>query len=347
MADEQVSPDPILSQPSPEVPAAPEPAVVDPPKDTEGSLAEHVAQVGPEGRKGRHRAKSQQAGPEDVAQIAEYTKRLRTAEDAIGLKVEQKAGESDRVFQLRRRAEYAEAIVKVKPVPAPPEAAGPKLRPVPIVEPGKFDKPTPKLEDFSGEDDPYAEWVLAKAEHRAEQREFEKSETAKQQAAESATTENHAELTRFFSERQVAFGQRLKALIDAQPEAVAIFEKTKQTPLTDVMHAALLLDPRGEQVMLDVAKNHQSLMDALDQLYLATDGKPVTPELVAMVQRRFHSMTQAAHPTGSAALVPVNVSPAPRPPTPVRTAPMKAADTPPADEDSLAAHTAFYGKKRT
>ncbi len=78
----------------------------------------------------RQRARSQQAGKDDVEKINAYTKRIREAEESLGIKVEKQPGESDRVYNLRRRAELLEAkreVAKVapavvsKPAPKAPE----------------------------------------------------------------------------------------------------------------------------------------------------------------------------------------------------------------------------------
>lgn len=298
-------------------------------------------------QKPRHRARSQQATPEDVGQIAEYTKRLRTAEDAIGLKVEQKAGESDRVFQLRRRAEYAEAIAAQRKAEPKPEASKPQLREVPRVEPGQFAEVEPKLEQFADKDDPYAAYLRATAAYDRRKEAFEASEAEKRQSVESATTANNAEIRSWFDTRKKDFGSRLDALIESQPDAVEVFKSTNQMPLTNLMHAALLLDASGEQLMLDLARAYQADPEAVDDLILMTGTHPVNEESVATMQRRLRRMTQAVR-TGSAVPQP-RMTPAPRPPNPVRTAPQKPADAQPGDDSSLADHAAQWpieGRRR-
>lgn len=121
---------------APDGDGAPVPA---PAGDEDGSLAAHEAAHGrapvsddtraPDGRFKRRRAASQQAEPDDVPLIHEYTKRLKAAEETAGKDIARKPGESERVYTLRRRAELAERLA------APPKAVeppAPALQPAPV-----------------------------------------------------------------------------------------------------------------------------------------------------------------------------------------------------------------------
>ena len=150
------------------VPAEPEP---------DGTLEEHEAaeetaraERDPRGRfaKGRDRASSQKASPADVPLISEYTKRIKAAEAAAGTDIVQQPGESNRVYELRRRAELAERRAAAaepakpqavaEPAPAPrPSVSAPvgTLYPVkaakddPEPDPTKYDDLTKYLRDQS------------------------------------------------------------------------------------------------------------------------------------------------------------------------------------------------------
>ena len=106
--------------------APPLPAGV--PIDDSGSLADHqqkyheepAEQRNPRGQFAKRDRESTRATPEDVPKIQELTARARAAEEAIGIK--QEPGESDRVFNIRRRAELAERVAKVGAPAAPAEA---------------------------------------------------------------------------------------------------------------------------------------------------------------------------------------------------------------------------------
>lgn len=311
---------PVTAPPADATPVT-EPA---PPPD---SLAEHEATLERErdtsGRYTKHRSQKQRAGVEDVPRIAELTKNWRTTETAL-------EAANRRIAELEART-----------APKPPT---PQLREVPKVDASStFDKPVPKLEEFADQDDPYAAWVEAKIEHKLEKREFDRAQADQKQQAESAQTHNHEQMRHFFAAKAQDFGGRLNALMKREPNAVQLFDTIQQTPLTDAMHAAIMLDPKGEELLLHVAKHFGALQGELDDLYLLTDGKPVSEGFVALVQRRMHRWMQDAKPTGSSAPAPVSL--APRPPNPVRTAAMKTADTPPGDEGSLADHESYFGRK--
>lgn len=294
------------------------PATPDELKANDAEL-DKIAEVG----KRRHRAKSQQAGPEDVPRIRELTKKLRETEDRL-------------------------KEVEARTAPKPAEAPKPRLRELPKVEETAFTKADPKLEDFADQPDPYAAWMEAKFDHKLEKREFEANQARAKQEVESVRGHNQAEMRQWFETRAKDFGGRLDGLIQEQPEAKQILEAAQSLPLTEAMHAALLFDQRGERVMLHIAQNLDALQSQMDELYLLTDGKPVTETLVALVQRRMNGWMHAAG-TGSAAPALVRMTPAPRPPNPVRTAPSKPIDGPPADDSPLSEHEKAFpvqGRRR-
>lgn len=308
--------------------SAPAPAPAEPAEQapTPDSLAEHEAAVerarDGQGRFSKHRSSKQRASAEDVPRIAELTKNWRTTEERA-LKAEQ---------------ELAEIRKQLAPKPA-----APKLREVPKVETSAFTEQEPKLEDFSDQADSYLAYARALAAYDRKKERFEEQQASAKKEAETAQTHNHEQMRQFFAEKAQDFGGRLNALVQREPDAVKLFEAVQQTPLTDVMHAALMMAPKGEELLLHIAKNFQALQAELDDLYLLTDGKPVTQGFVALVQRRMHRWMQDAKTTGSSAPAPVSL--APRPPNPVRTVAMKAADTPPGDDSSLADHESYYGRK--
>lgn len=311
----------------PTAPATPPPADTTEATAAPDSLAEHEAAIERDrdksGRYTKHRSQKQRAGVEDVPRIAELTKNWRTTEERA----------------LKAEKELAELREQIKPKPPRPQ-----LRDVPKVETSAFTEQEPKLEDFADQADPYASWNRALAAYDRKKERFDEQQASAKKDAESAQTHNTEQMRQFFAAKSRDFGGRLHALMQREPDSVKLFEAVQQTPLTDVMHAAIMLDPRGEELMLHLAKNFQTLQGELDDLYMLTDGKPVSEGFVALVQRRMHRWTQDAKaPTGSSAPAPVTL--APRPPNPVRTAAMKTADTPPGDEGSLADHEQYFGRK--
>lgn len=311
---------------TPVEPTAPVTEQVEAPAPAADSLAEHEAAIersrDEQGRYTKHRSQKQRAGVEDVPRIAELTKNWRNTETAL-------EAANRRIAELEARTA--------------PKPATPKLREVPKVETSAFTEQEPKLEDFADQADPYLALNRALAAYDRKKERFEQQQESAKKEAETAQSHNHEQMRQFFATKAQDFGGRLSALMQREPDAVKLFETIQQTPLTDVMHAAFMLDPKGEDVMLHIAKNFATLQGELDDLYMLTDGKPVSQGFVALVQRRMHRWMQDAKTTGSSA--PAHVSIAPRPPNPVRTAAMKPADTPPSDEGSLADHESYYGRK--
>lgn len=264
------------------------------------------------GRIRRHRARSQMAGPEDVPRIAELTRRLRETE-----------------------AKLAEITTK----PAENKAQGPSLPAVPEM-PGAlspFTQPEPKLEDFSDKDDPYAEWMLARAEWRVDKKQFEGQQKALQAQTAQAQQQMAASWQQIFTQHD----QRIQEYATKNPDYLTRLNAApgRELKATPVLHAALMLSPDGPAKTLYLAEHP----DELSEILLQTYQMPVSPDTVAIVQRRLSSRVQAGT-TGSVASAPVTL--APRPPNPVRTAPSTPPDVLPGDDASLEEHEKVWGRKR-
>ncbi len=288
----------------------------------------------------RHRAQSQQAGPEDVAAIGELTKRLRTAEQAAG--IEKKPGESNRVYELRMRAELAEQLAeRKKPQPVAPPPAMPQRR---AVQPSQFNEPEPRFEQFAQASDPYLAHARALAAYDRKKENFDASQTFQQQISVAEQKQHDEKFNTWLKERQTEHDTRLGQFIASTPDAKQVMESAANLSLTPVMYASIELHGDGPRFMYTLAKSP----DLADELFLLTEGKPVgdplTNPLVAIVQRRLLQRVQAAN-TGSA-VAPRQSTVAPRPPNPVRTAPQTPSEKLPSDDDSLEAHEAAFGRNR-
>jgi hypothetical protein len=277
----------------------------------------------------RHRARSQKATPEDLDAIDALTKRLRDAEAAAGIEVDRKEGESDRVYNLRKRAELAEAVAKArKPLEQPKPAAQP------VQAPPTFDEAEPTIEQFKDKDDPYTAWQRAlyaydRRKEVAEWQQTQATEQQKQNAAAGAERKRQA---------YASFNTRVSEFQKATPDYDAVVRAVER-PVTYLLETAMVNDPDGPRFVYELAKN-----PALhDELFVLTDNKPVNRDTVASVQRLLHARMPAA-PTGSAA--PQTIPLAPRPPNPVRTAPSAHVPKAPTDTASLADHEQFYGTGR-
>lgn len=304
---------------------------IDPP-ETADAKVERERNEG--GQFTKHRAKSQQAGKDDVAAINAYTKRIREAEESLGLKVEKQAGESERVYQLRRRAELLEAKREAARVEARPEP-----RPIPKA-PEPFKDPEPQYEDFADQADPYGAHQRALAAYDRRKEAADGAIKTHQTQRNEAIAARNQRRDEWFQARETEHLDRMASYHEDHPEAQAILDKAGDVNLTPALYSAIMTAANSPDLLILVAQNE----DLRDDLTILTDGKPVTKDLVALVQRRL-TRGLTAGVTGSAP-APKPVPAVPRPPNPVRTGPMTAADTPPGDEDSLAAHEKFYGSKR-
>lgn len=320
-----------MSTDVPVVPATTEPEITQPEKPL--TLAEHREDFpqpekpgtpkpnGTDTEKPRHRAKSQQASTDDVAAIAEQTKRLREAEDAV--EIPRKAGESDRVYGIRKRAEIAELAKQAKqPKPAAPQPQAPALQPrtaVPVQAPSDFKEPAPTIEQFANTEDQYGNYQRALVKWELKKENFETTQAAQKQEFETAQAKHREEFVSYINTEQAAHDKRLGAFISANPDARQIMESAREMPLTIAMRAAMELHEQGPAMMISLAK----APDLADELFLLTAGKqigdPRTDPLVAIVRRRLLQRVQAGTSGSAAPLRQTTV--APRPPNPERTVP--------------------------
>ncbi len=259
----------------------------------------------------RHRARKQAARAEDVPRIRELTGKWRQAE--------------------RERDELRQELERSKVAPAPAVVA--PVQNAPVAQAEAFSEKEPALEDFVGKsDDPYLAHARALAAYDRRKDAFTEKQAERTAEQQRQTAQANARQT--VIEEQ--FASRVQKFATERPKD---FERLKTLTLTPVMAAAVKLSDTAE---IDLLHHLDSSGSLLEDLGLMTEGKPVTDHLVALVQRRLKTRTPAAT-TGSATFVPP--SPAPRPPNPVRTGPMKTDDALPGDDDSIEAHERAFGSR--
>lgn len=283
----------------------------------------------------KQRAKSQRAGAEDVEKINAYTKRIREAEESLGLKIEKQPGESDRVYNLRRRAELLEAKREAART-APPVVE----RPAPKA-PEPFKEAEPRYEDFANEPDQYAAFLRATAAYDRRKDAAEGALKQHETQTHEAIAERNRQRDAWFKAKESEHLGRMEAYHQSHPEAQAILDRAGDIQLTAAVYSAIMTADNSPDLLMRIAQDE----DLRDDLTILTDGKPVTKDLVALVQRRL-TRGLTAGTTGAASLPTQTVKAVPRPPTPVRTGPMKTSETPPSDEGSLADHERYYGRTR-
>lgn len=338
----------------------PNPAVEQPPAT---SLADHAAQFGAtalaeapaaepvvddeDAEPSRHRAKSQNAKPADITKIAELTKQLRDAEDALGLALTREEGESERAFRLRQRIAIVDAAAKAnakKPQP-PAEVAQPQRidpPPPPPQATNEFTEAEPTIEQFLDKADPQSAYYRALAGYDRRKEEFERTQAAQLKYAEDFAK---AEAARFQAIGE-AHRQRLDAFRKDHPDFDAVvsaadadFDGMGLSKVPPALAHAIASSDKSAELIYHFARHP----DELVEMILMAEGKPFTPQVVALLQRRLLARS-AAVTTGAAPIAPTETRVVPRPPTPVRTAPMKTDEQPPADEHSLKAHQHHWGK---
>lgn len=312
----------------------------DPVNATESAVRE-APPAAPVERRATHRAKSQRAVPEDVKEIDALTKRLREAEDAIP--IERNSGESDRAYQLRKRAEIAVMATKAHSTPAAPVVARPAAAPAPVVARppaiGEFTEKEPQLADFATDPDPYAAWQRSLARFDRRKDDFE----ATQKTSQAATKAQQEVFDREINECVQQHVNRIGSFMTARPDMKALFDaeaakpEHEQIQLPIALRGAIEFHEKGPEFLAYLLQNP----DFADEIFLLTDGRavgdPRTDPLVASVRRRLLQRVPDVK-TGAPA-TPRQTIVAPRPPTPVRTAPQTPREKAPTEPaGSLAEH---------
>ena len=292
------------STPTVEVPVD-VPAPVDelPVAPVETDADEEDTIVDKQGRVRKARHKLGLAREENVPRIRELTRRLRTVE---------------RELEAEKTAKQGPQSGPVYSLPSPPAPVNMGLE--------------PEIEQFADRDDPYGSWQRALATYDRKKDAAEVFDQAEQQQFEQARQQVGAYWMNVRSTHQM----RLAAAAQANPRVSQVLQsvQVKPPPLLDL---SIMLDDDSANVAVFLADRPA----LLDELTLMTAKQPVTQENVAIMRRLLHQKMAAAS-SGSVASSQV-LPPAPRPPNPLRTAPMTAGDSLPSDGDSLEAHErAFY-----
>lgn len=293
----------------------------------------------------RHRARSQTAPARDVDEIAEYTKRFRAADDEFvakaGLQIDKKTGESERAFNVRRRAEIAEArrdaakATETKPEPlvaVPPVMAQPSRS-------AEFTEKEPTLDQFANEADQYGAHLRALTAYDARKAAWDAQQS-------SAQTQSATARDQWVQDVQARHRERLTTHLTKNPTDKALWDAEIAKPegdqiiLTPIMRVAVETHGQGPQFVVELLKHPEFA----DELMLATNGQyafdaegRMNPA-VATLQRRLLARVQAVK-TG-AAVSERSVVVTPRPPTPVRTGPQPPLErqNPEGDSRTLSEH---------
>ena len=300
--------------------------------EPELSLAEHEAQYSgaPEA------SPPTRAGDSDDAP-SDAPSSTTTERDASGkfIKTRQRArsqqatpADSPRIAELTRKLREAEserdALKNTRPVDDGSLARAASL-PAPQPEVARRDAPVivapkPKVDDFQD----YGEYVEALADWKI----------GEARAKDRAEQADRAEATRI----STSWRERVEAAKTqhADFEQVALMAPTN-IPQGSLVDAWILEHKAGAHVLYHLQKNPTELSSLL--------AMPMFDQVDAL-----SLLAQRLTPTRSPVATGVSATPVhtvPRPPTPVRTGPQRAADEPPGEEATLAEHEKFYGSRRT
>lgn len=331
MSDDYGIPSPIESTPTPAPEAAPETAVytLPEPAPVEPESEFDEAERDERGKfKKRSRARSQQATPADVPVIQELTKLNREGRERLeqlattGAPRVQKLAKEQLAIQDRlAEADAPRAQEPVYSLPTPPARV--------------YAGQEPSIEDFADRDDPYGAWQRALAKYDRQQ-EASEAQAAYQQQQFQQTV---AQTEQYWVNVRQTHAQRLQMAVQANPRAAQVLQSVRIQP-PPLLDLSIMLDNQSANVALFLASHP----DQLDELTLLTASQPVNQQNVDIIRRKLQQM-MAAGMTGAVASSPPPLK-VPRPPTPVRTGPMKTGDTQPSDEDSLEDHASRYGHIR-
>jgi hypothetical protein len=301
---------PAVSEPE----AKPQPAVSDHSEEADEALAATIdPSLSLPKPKEKHRAEKDKARPQDVPRIKELTRQLKEAQEKLAAATKAPAAQPD-------------AMPVVAP-PAPVRAAA-----SPVGE--KFSYPTYDAAVAQNPNLTWDDWNDAKAEARMEWRDQRNSQLLQIHAREQQELNaRQGELSTFYTRRD--------SYLQEHPDRAPYFDPNRlaQVPATPVMERLLKISPNGPELLYTL----QQRPELLNGLVLLTDGKPASDGYVGLATQ----WLQAQLVTGNTAAVPAEKTrQPPRPPTAVRTGPLKTGQEPPGEGASLADHEAFYNTRR-
>lgn len=290
-----------------------------------------------EAPKERHRAKSQQASAEDVPTIKALTAELRESEEALTKLRPSEGKNSPREVALRQRIRGVKAELEdLKPKPA---AVTREPEPRPKTDTA-FTEAEPDYKTFAAEPDKYPDPYLAYNRAVAAWDRRKDAFDAKQAEDKTAVEREGAAVV---ERRKQAYLTRARAFQSTHPDYESTVKaiQAKGHDIPPIVTRIVLEDDNGPELMYALAQHP----DELDELMLQF-GQTVPDDrnLVAMRRRLSKLTLDAAGPTG-AAREPQKRS-VPKPPTPVRTGPLKASDAPLDDGASLSDHEARFPTRR-
>lgn len=267
----------------------------------------------PEKAKGRNRARSQDASPDELKQITALGREAREAEEAVsealGLKANE--GESPRLYELRRRKAIAQAVKDLKAAPVTRETprAAPATMPAASAEPDAND--TTKY-PYGSVDPKFQKDLIAYQVNETLRAEETKRQTAALEADQAAGKKRFAE----------RWAQAEKDI----PGFVEIANRAVPWAKGDPIDLWIWARPYGPK-LLHYLNHPDHLVETREIMALPVDDQL---ERLSLLGQRFQGSSKAdVNGTNRSVETPVVVTPSPRLPTPVKTGPMTRSSEPP------------------
>lgn len=289
----------------------PPPDAVEPPPQVEPLQTRH-----------RHRARSQQAGPEDVPRIQELSRKLREAEAEL---TTLRGAPKPSVEATRPSAPTPPPVAPVE-VTIPPSRPGAPVPFAGVPESSADPEPDPaKYDDYTEFNKAQSRWAARQEMREANERH------AESQRQESIRSEGDRLAKQWKASTTAATAK--------YPDFAQVAYGPTNIPQGSLVDAWILEHRAGADVLYHLQKNpadltHLLSLPMLDQV-----------EALSLLAQRL-SPTRSQDVSTGASAAPM-AQPVPRPPTPVRTGPMRTGTELPGDDDSLEAHEkAFYRPNR-
>lgn len=292
------------------------------------TLAEHEAQYSPEAR-----ARAATPAEDDESEVARDAQGRFRRDNATRRSQTHAATDADRprIRELTRRLREAEeerdALRRPAAVPAgaPTQAApvAPVARPAPPQAPPAAD--APRLQTYIDQLQPHEDYNHAVERHARAMSEWGIQQWVQQQTQQAAA--------RQFAE---SFQQKVESAKAAYPDyAQVALDAPSAIPQGSLIDRWIWEHKSGAHVLYYFQKNPAEVQRVL-QLPLLDQV-----DTLALLSQRLSSPARgSAGDTGSA--VTPSVHPAPRPPNPVRTGPLRGSNEPPGENATLAQHQAYY-----
>lgn len=274
----------------------------------------------------RHRAKSQQATPDDTAEIDALTGRLHALVGEHGKDIARKEGESDRAYKLRQRVEVMERLAKPKaPEPvAPPQVAQPQMPQAP--PPAQTTGYAQQMPAYQGDPEPKEDDPRFEGNYGL----FLREQAAWVSREQIRQFHAYQQQQQFAQQQAMSWRQKVEAAKADHPDFEAVaFGKPVAWAEGSVIDQFIRQHDNGAKLLYHL-QSHPAEIDALGRMRSVLHQ---AEHLALLLQRLASPPPEQADPNGTAA--PAKVVTLPKPATPLRTEAHRPSSGPPPTDGSL------------